>query len=270
MVMDPIIIFGVAALILVIAIGGAVRRARNSKKVQGLAAERGWRYEKSDAGVLSTYPQLFPFYSHGEGRSKPGISFGDRVSGEARDVLYLTEGEYSGQSFTYTYTTYERDSDGDTSSKKHYWHVVGFELPTAFPNLTIRRRRKLDFFENKLTKPVDLPYSELNSAYTIHSEHAPAALDIVTAAMAQWLVREQFRAEIVLQDRRVYVYTKGRQKIENIDPMVKQIIDFLAHIPQEAWQKTRGEYPQPQRVKYVESLDLNQMKSAYDDWRESQ
>lgn len=268
--MEPIIIFGVAALILVVAVGGAVMRARNSKEVQALADERGWRYEKSDARILSSYPQLFPFYSQGQSRSKPGISFGDSDSGEARDVLYLKAGEYSGQSFTYTYKTHETDSDGDTSTKNHYWHIVGFELPTSFPNLTIRRRRKLDLFENKLTKPVDFPYPELNSEYTIHSEHAPAALDIVTAEMAQWLVREQFRAEIVLQDRRVYVYTKGRQKLENIDPMIKQISDFLAHIPEVAWQKTRGEYPQPQRVKYVEGLDLGQMKSAYDDWRESQ
>src|SRR5690625_7612874 len=100
MVMDPIIIFGVAALILVIAIGGTVRRARNSKNVQGLAAERGWRYEKSDAGVLGTYPQLFPFYSHGEGRSKPGISISDLVSGDAGDVYYLTEGHSQVQTFT--------------------------------------------------------------------------------------------------------------------------------------------------------------------------
>ena len=268
--MNNALFIGIAVFIFVVAVGGFVVRARNAKKAREFAAARGWRYEKSDVGILGSYPQLFPFYSQTGGRGKPGLSFGDSDQGEARDVLYFNAGDFFGHSFTYTYTTHEQNSDNETSTKKHYWHVVGLELPTPFPSLIIRRRRKLDALENRLTKPVEFPQADLNAAYTIHSEHPPAAFDIVTPQMAEWLVHEEFRNEMVLQDHKLYVYKKGRQKLDNVDPMLKQLTDFLAHIPAAVWQKTQGEYPRPQRVNYVQSLDLGQMKAAYDEWRESQ
>lgn len=268
--MENALIFGIAIVIFAIILGGFIVRARDAKKVREFAASRGWRYEKSDVGVVDSYPQLFPFYSHTDGRGKPGLSFGDSGRGQAVDVLYFNAGEYVGHSFTYTYTTREEGSDNSTSTKNHYWHVVSLDLPTPFPMLIIRRRRKLDAFENRLTKPVEFPQAGLNAAYTIHGEHAPAARDIVTPQMVQWLVREEFKNEMVLQDHKLYVYKKGRQKVENIDPMLKQLTDFVAHIPADTWQKANGEYPRPDRVKYVPSLDLGQMKAAYDEWRESQ
>lgn len=268
--MNNALIIGIAVVIFAVIIGGFVARARAAKKTKELAAARGWRYEKSDVGILDSYPQLFPFYSETGGRGKPGLSFGDTSHGEARDVLYFNAGDFPANSFTYTYTTHEQNSDNETSTTKNYWHVVGLDLPTPFPSLIIRRRRKLDALENRLTKPVEFPQADLNAAYTIHSEHPPAALDIVTPQMAAWLVHEEFRNEMVLQDQKLYVFSKGRQKIDNIDPMLKQLTDFLAHIPAETWQKTQGEYPRPERIKHVQSLDLGQMKAAYDEWRDSQ
>lgn len=42
----------------------------------------------------------------------------------------------------------------------------------------------------------------------------------MTTEMVQWLVDGKFQNEMVLQDRRIYVFTKGRQKLANIDPML--------------------------------------------------
>lgn len=268
--MDNALFIGIAVLILAVIVGGYVFRARAAKKTREFAAARGWRYEKSDLGVLDSYPQLFPFYSESGGRGKPGLSFGETRDDDALDVLYFTVGEFPGHSFTYTYTTHERDSNNEPSTTRHYWHVVGVDLPVPFPMLTIRRRRKMDALTNRSTPPVEFAQADLNAAYTIHCEHLPAAFDIVTPQMGEWLVREQFRTEIVLQDHKLYVYKKGRQKIDSIDPMLKQLTDFLAQISPATWQKTQGHYPRPHRIHHVQSLDLGRMKAAYDEWRESQ
>lgn len=265
--MEKLIIGVVAVAILTIIVGGAVMRARRAKQTEKFAQERGWRYERADATILGQYPQLFPFYS--QGRSRPGISFGGGGSNDdAQNVLHLNVGGYPGHSFTYTYTTYDTDSDGDSSTQNHYWHVVGVELPEPFPQLTIRRRRRLDALENRFTKPVEFALPELNAAYTIHSEYPPAAYDVVTPATAQWLLAQQFKGEIVLQDTRLYVYAKGKQKLENIDPMVAMLSEFISLIPPAAWHKAQSEYPRPQRPLLSEGLDLNAMKDAYTQWRD--
>lgn len=269
--MESILVVIVAIVIAAIIVGGFVMRRRRAKQTEAFAQERGWRYEKSDATVLSAYPQVFPFYAEGRSTSKPGISLGGSGrSDDAQNVMYLNVGDYPGHSFTYNYSTRDTDSDGDTSTKQHYWHVLGVELPVPFPHLTIRRRRKLDALENRLTKPVELPHPGLSAAYTIHSEHPPAAFDVVTPEMAQWLLAQQFKTEMVLQDTRLFVYAKGKQKLENIEPMVAQLAGFLSQIPAVAWQKAQGEYPRPQRTLMVDSLDLNKMKDAYTQWRDSQ
>lgn len=268
-VMEIALFIGSGVVILAFIAGRFVLRKRKAKQAEAFAGERGWRYVPSDVGILDAYPQTFPFYSEGGSRSKPGLTIGDNSQGGARNLMHLNAGDYAGHSFTYTYTTYDRDSDNKSSSQNHYWHVVGLELPVPFPNLIVRRRRKLDALENRLTKPVEFPSPELTAAYTIHSEHPPAVFDIITPEMAQWLVGEEFRDEMVMQDHSFYVFRKGKQKFENIDSMLGQLRGFLSRIPAEAWQKAQGEYPRPQRVRNADALNVNQMKDAYREWRET-
>lgn len=259
-------------LILAVIIGGIVfRRVQNTratKQAKQFASDRNWRYVASDGSVVASYPQLYPFYVSGRSTFRPGLSSGNGSPDDCRDVLYFQSGEYSGQSFTYTFTSHD-DSDNSSKPKRHLWHIVGLELPIPFPNLIIRRRRKIELPQARLTKPVELPSAELNSLYAVHSEHHPAALDLMTPEMIQWLVGGQFQNEMVMQDHRLYVFSKGRQKLENIDPMLAQLNGFLSHIPGEVWQKAQGEYPRPARVQMVESLDFGKMKDAYKEWRDT-
>lgn len=271
--MNNNLVFVIAFVIVAMIIGSIVLRKVKSnkaaKQAEQFAMERNWRYASSDTNLIKSYPQLFPFYVSGESTSRPGISFGDSSTGVARDVLYFQSGENAGHSFTYTYTSHDTDSDNTSSTKNHFWHVVGLEIPVPFPNLIVRRRRKLDMPQSRLTKAVQLSSPELNSLYSVHSEHHPLVVDVMTPEMVQWLVDGQFQDEMVLQDRRIYVFSKGRQKLANIDPMLSQLNGFLSRIPAEVWQKAGGEYPRPDRVQMFDSLDLGKMKDAYKDWRDS-
>jgi len=270
---DNVLLFLAVGAILAMVIGGIVfrkvQRNRAAKQAAQFAHDRNWRYVASDSSIVTSYPQLFPFYASGRSTSQPGISFGGSSAGDAHDVLSLRSGEYSGQSFTYTYTSYDDDSEKSSSTKTHLWHIVGLELPVPFPNLIVRRRRKLELPQARLTKPVELSSADLNALYSVHSEHHPAAFDMMTSEMVQWLLAEQFQSEMVMQDRRLYVFNKGRQKLENIDPMLAQLSGFLSRIPTEAWQKAQGEYPRPARVQMVQALDLGKITDAYKDWRDS-
>ncbi len=260
----------VAVVILVIAVSKALLRAKGRKKSEAYAAERGWQYTKSDMGILDTYPQLFPFYSSSDSRDKPGVSFSSGDQGQAHNILCFTADGYPGQSFTYSYTTYDHDSTSNTNSQINNWHVTGLELPSPFPSMSIRRRQRVrDSLGVGNSDVVELPYPDLKAAYTVRCEHPEAALDIVTPEMAQWLLENNFKNEIILQDQRIYVYSKGSQDLEKIDAMVEQLTGFLALIPESTWQKTQGTYPRPKRVTMASSLNLNQMKDIYQEWREN-
>lgn len=263
------LVYIVAGVIVLIIGGGAILRLKRAKKTREFAQSRGWNYEKSNATVIAGYPQLFPFSEGSAAASgRSGISIGSSGDGDARDVLSFTAGRYPGNSFMYTYTTKERDSNNESSSQNHKWHIVGLELPLPLPNITIRRRRKLDAIENKLTKPVEFPMPEFNAAYTVHSEHPPAAMDIITPDTASWLIAQGVKNKIVLEDNRIYTYAKGAQKPENIDPMLAALTGFLDRIPEVAWQKAQGEYPRPQRVR-MRVLDIGQIAGAIKDYRQS-
>lgn len=269
---NPLLVVAVCA-VFVLVIGGMVfrkvRGSRAAKQAQQYAAGRNWQYVSSDIGVVTKYPQLYPFYAAGRSTSRTGISSGGSSTGDALDVLSFHSGDYRGESFTYSYMSYDNDSSSSSNPTRHFWHIVGLELPVPFPNLIIRRRRKVELPQARLTKPVDMPSAELNSLYAVHSEHHPAALDVMTPEMVQWLVGGQFHHEMVMQDSRLYVYCKGRQKLENIDAMLAQLNGFLSYVPAEAWQKAQGEYPRPARVQMVESLDVGKMKDAYKEWRDT-
>lgn len=271
--MDNTLIVVAVCAVFVLVIGGMVLRrvrgAQVAKQAKQYAAERNWQYVSSDSGVVAKYPQLYPFYISGRSTSRPGISFGDSSTDAALDVLRFKSGDYPGESFTYTYTTHDDDSRSSSNPKHHFWHVVGLELPVPFPNLIIRRRRNIELPQVRLTKPVEIPSAELNSLYAVHSEHHPFAVDIMTPEMVQWLVGGQFQHEMVMQDSRLYLFCKGRQKLENIDAMLAQLNGFLTHVPATAWQKAQGEYPRPQRIQMVQSLDIGMMKDAYKEWRDT-
>lgn len=270
--MDNPIFIIVAVFIVAVLVGGFLLRRKRAKQAQELVAARGWRYEKSDLGVLDAYPQLFPLNGGtglGVGALTGGRSSTRTNERQARDVVYLTAGDYPGHSFTCRYVTEERGSDNQTSRQTHNWHVVGLELPVPFPNVTIRRRRRLDAIENKLTKPVEFPMPEFTAAYTVHSEHPPAALDLITPDTVQWLLSQEVKNEIVLEDNHIYIYAKGQQKVDNIDPMLALLTGFLDRIPPAAWQKAQGEYPRPQRMRFGE-VDVGQIVNVVKGLRKPQ
>ncbi len=83
--MDSALIIFVVIFIAVAMGGGFFLRQKRAKQAREFAESRGWRHEKSDLGVLDTYPQLFP------------LNGGDSIESgrnlDARDVIYLSSGE---------------------------------------------------------------------------------------------------------------------------------------------------------------------------------
>lgn len=264
-------IFIIVALIIVATIVGRFvrdrkRRKQTEEQAQQLAQSRGWRYVESDIGILDSYSLLPPLSGEDSG--------GSRNQFDARHVIFLTAGDYPGHSFTHYHTANYTDSDGDSKRDTSRKHVVGLELPVPFPNVTIRSRRRSDRVFNKLnkvfntkTKPVEFPMEEFNAAYTVHSEHPPAALEIITTDTARWLIEQDLKDEIVLQDHLIVIYKDGYQQVENIDSMLAVLTGLLTRVPQEAWQKAQGEYPRPKRYHYSDAVNLNKIADAVKDYR---
>lgn len=268
----------VATLVFVFIVGGVIMRKLKSnnaaKEAQEFARSKNWQYESANEAIVGSYPQLFPLYAEGRSTRQPGINVAASTEELARDILYFHAGRYPGQSFTLTYAAYDTgtagSSEDSSNSKRHFWHIVGLELPVPLPELTVRPRRKIDALERRLTKPIELSSDEFNSSYAVYSEHPPFAHDVFSADMMTWLMQGAFKNQLVLQDHKIYVFSKGRQNVEKIDAMLAHLEGFLARIPSTVWHKAQSaEYPRPERIKLSNTLNVSEMINAYKDWRDS-
>jgi len=228
----------VIVLIVVVAavIGGiaALNAHRQRKRFQEYAAQRGWDYTPSEHSLARSFPQVDPF---GSGSSR-----------RCTNVLRYRVGEYSGCSFDYSFTV-SRGSGTNRSSTTYRFHVVSFDLPHPLPRLTLRPEGMFDgvakFFGSQ---DVQFESEEFNRAWFVQSEHLPAAHDLIHPRMMGWLLEPAQRgASFVIEDGILFTFLKGRQNLENVDPLIDRLAGLFGHVPEFVWQKAQGEYPRPER-----------------------
>lgn len=227
---SPTLYVVVALGILVVFAVALYLRHLERKRFEEYARARGWAYARSEPSLPRAFPQVEPF---GRGSSR-------RCTNVFR---YDVEGR-TGYSFDYAYT--QSSGAGDNRSTTTYrFHVVSTELPQPLPRLTVRPENPLDgvtkFFGSQ---DVQFESEEFNRAWLVRSDHLPAAHDVIHPRMMDWLMQPANRgARFVLEGTVLFTFTRGRQRLENIDSMIASVAAFREGIPAFVWQKARGEYP---------------------------
>lgn len=249
-------IFVVLVVVAVVAIGAGVllmRRAKG-KKFEAFAAERGWRYEPRDREQLVfQYPEVYPF---GVGQAQEGKG---RV---CSNILHLTDGDIAGQSFDYSYTGLKgsaafglsddeleralRKAEDSELEKKHF-HVVGIRLPQPLPQLTVRPKVSINAMPGGAGQRVQFESSQFNGAWIVNSEYPRAAHDVMHPRMMEWMLAQDPKVNLSIEDSVLFAVREGTQKLENIDQMLALLTQFVDQVPEHVWQKAQGEYPRPQR-----------------------
>lgn len=220
--------FLIVLIVLAGLVAAVVTGVRRTRQVKEFAEQRGWEFIGTDRSLPRTFPRVAPF----------GIGSDRRASDTLR---YNVRGRH-GYSFTYTYTT---GSGEDETTHTH--HVVSLDLPHPLPRLVLRPETTMSRM-GKLIGMQDVQFEseDFNRAWIVQSEHLPGAHDILHPRMMEWLLQVQPR-NIVIEDETMYVWSRGQQVLEIIEPWIRFMLDFEDLIPAFVWQKAQGEYPRPSR-----------------------
>lgn len=212
-------LFFVAVVAVVILL--AVRSGRRRRTaLQEYAAARGWDYQGSAQGLAGRFTSE-PFNA---GRSR-----------RATDAL---TGDFHGRhaaSFDYQYVT-----GGGKDSTTHYFHVVCLHLPTALPRLRFDPdglgASLATFFGGE---DIQFESEEFNRAWRVRSDGPPQyAYDFVHPRMMETMMHQGIVGHsITVEGEDIYLYARGRQRIDRIDPRLAVLSSIVDQIPRHLWLK---------------------------------
>lgn len=174
--MQPLIIVGFIALIVVLGILGYISAAKRREAMAALAARLGLRFDPSKNWDIA---QRYRFL--------------DKLrSGSNRYAFNILSGSYQGNDvslFDYHYETHSTDSKGHRQTHHHYFSFFILHLPASFPELIIGS----EGFFSKIAQAlgyddIDFESHEFSRKFCVRSADKKFAYDVCNARMIEYLL----------------------------------------------------------------------------------
>ena len=174
--MQPLIIVGFIALIVVLGILGYISAAKRREAMAALAARLGLRFDPSKSWDIA---QRYRFL--------------DKLrSGSNRYAFNILSGSYQGNDvslFDYHYETHSTDSKGHRQTHHHYFSFFILHLPASFPELIIGS----EGFFSKIAQAlgyddIDFESHEFSRKFCVRSADKKFAYDVCNARMIEYLL----------------------------------------------------------------------------------
>ncbi|MGO1974224.1 MAG: hypothetical protein ACTH2Q_14810 [Propionibacteriaceae bacterium] len=200
----------------------AVTDRRRRAAIQRFARERGWPLDQRADDVLREYP--------------PTSLLDAGYRRWVTNLFTFTADGHRAHSFDYAYLT-------PAQKGSQPFHVVSIELPARFPVLELRPERLLDPV-GKLFGLRDLQFesADFNSAWLVAGTQAPFGYDLIHPRMMEWLLTDAAGSRpFTIGGDRLYTYRPGNQRVEDIDSMVEELLQFRSLIPDHVWRRAAGE-----------------------------
>jgi len=173
---QPLIIVGFIALIVVLGILGYISAAKRREAMAALAARLGLRFDPSKSWDIA---QRYRFL--------------DKLrSGSNRYAFNILSGSYQGNDvslFDYHYETHSTDSKGHRQTHHHYFSFFILHLPASFPELIIGS----EGFFSKIAQAlgyddIDFESHEFSRKFCVRSADKKFAYDVCNARMIEYLL----------------------------------------------------------------------------------
>jgi hypothetical protein len=173
---QPLIIVGFIALIVVLGILGYISAAKRRDAMAALAARLGLRFDPSKSWDIA---QRYRFL--------------DKLrSGSNRYAFNILSGSYQGNDvslFDYHYETHSTDSKGHRQTHHHYFSFFILHLPASFPELIIGS----EGFFSKIAQAlgyddIDFESHEFSRKFCVRSADKKFAYDVCNARMIEYLL----------------------------------------------------------------------------------
>ena len=217
--MSPLIIVGVVALIIVLAILGHLSAKKRREAMAALAANLGLHFSPhKDRGLARQY------------------SFLDKLrSGSNRYAFNTLSGTYQGHevtAFDYHYETHSTNSKGHRQTHHHYFSFFVLTLPASFPELVIAR----EGFFSKVAQAfgyddIDFESHEFSRKFCVRCGDKKLAYDVCNAQMIEYLLAND-DLTIEIDAYAMAISFRSRLSPEQIEPNLNRLIALRSLMPE--------------------------------------
>jgi hypothetical protein len=217
--MEPLIVVGVIALIIVLAVVGYVSAQKRREAMMALAARLGLHFSpQKDWDLASRFDFL------------------DKLrAGSNRYTFNTLRGGYQGHdvtAFDYHYETHSHDSKGRRQTHHHYFSVFILHLPVSFPELVIGP----EGFFSKIAQAVgyddiDFESHEFSRKFCVRSANKKFAYDVCHARMMEYLLAND-DLTIEIDGDALAITFNSRLSPERIEPNLGRLVMLRSLMPE--------------------------------------
>jgi hypothetical protein len=217
--MEALIIVGVVALIIVLAVFGHLAAKKRREAMMALAARLGLRFDPGKNWDLANRYGLLDKLRAGSNRYAFNTLTG---SAQGHNVVI----------FDYHYETHSTDSKGHRQTHHHYLSCFILHVPASFPELVIAR----EGFFSKIAQAVgyddiDFESAEFSRRFCVRSPNKKFAYDVCHARMMEYLMANDDLAIEIEGD--VMAITFGsRLDPERIEPNLNRLVALRSLMPE--------------------------------------
>jgi len=217
--MEPLIIFGVIAVIAMVAILSYLGAQKRRQAMMALAAKLGLRFDpQKDWGLAEHYGFLNKLRA-----------------GSNRYVFNKLSGSYQGwdvTAFDYHYETHSSDSKGNRQTHHHYFSCFLLHLPRSFPELTICREGLLSKVAQAFGyDDIDFESHEFSRRFCVRSPDKKFAYDVCNARMIEYLLANRDLTIEIDQDTLALTFD-SRLDLARIEPNLNRLVTLRSLMPE--------------------------------------
>jgi hypothetical protein len=215
----PVLIFGAfAALVIVLAVFGAIAAKKRREAFASLAARLGFTFSPDrDHGIASRFHFL------------------DRLAhGSNRYAYNILSGTYQGRGvlvFDYHYQTESRDSKGHRRTHHYHFSCFVLQLEQSFPELTIAPEGILSKVAQAFGyDDIDFESHEFSRKFCVRSKDKKFAYDVCHARMIEYLLAND-DLSIEIENAALAIAYADVLKPEEIEPNLQRLAQVRALMP---------------------------------------
>ncbi|HSW02305.1 MAG TPA: hypothetical protein VLI39_19225 [Sedimentisphaerales bacterium] len=217
--MEPMIIVGIIALIVVFAVFGHLAAKKRREAMMALAAKLGLRFEPGKNRDLAHR-----------------YAFLDKLrTGSNRYAFNSLSGSTQGHNvaiFDYHYETYSSDSKGRRQTHHHYFSCFIFHMPASFPELVIAKEGILSKIAQAVGyADIDFESHEFSRRFCVRSPNKKFAYDVCHARMMEYLLAND-DLTIEIEGDVLAITFSSRLSPERIEPNLNRLIALRSLMPE--------------------------------------
>ena len=212
--MQPLIIFGVFAIIVVVGILGYISARKRREAMSALAARLGLRFNPHKNWDLARQ-----------------FHFLDKLrKGSNRYAFNILSGSY--QDHTVTLFDYHYQIRSNKSTHHHYFSFFVLHLPESFPELTIDK----EGFFSKIAQAIgyddiDFESHEFSRKFVVRSRDKKFAYDVCNGQMIEYLLSNS-DLSIEIEGNVLAISFPSRLSPELIEPNLNRLITVRSLLPE--------------------------------------